>query len=303
MPRWVPYVDRQTGVTPSRHRAMARRGVADPTWRVGGGMFVRRVNSGAAALVAGLLGVGVLGVIVAEPVSYRQSEVVTEVEGTVQERGAHARPPLSVDFRGRDESPAAASPDTTTTTTTAVATTTTTTTTSLPPSTSAPLSLAPIETLPPLPETTVSEAPLSDRVLAAIDYPVTAMLPGWRIEFLGARKGYRGSVFPGERLVQIYVRDEDSLEDIVHVAAHEIGHAVDVEYMSPGDRAQFNVARGRAADYQWWVESGGNDFASGSGDWAECFAAVVAGDHGYQSQLGQPPTPEQAALVRTLARA
>lgn len=283
---------------------------------------MRRLSGTLAAMVVSLLGAGVFGVLLTEPISFHTGAAV-DATGDHQDDGTASEPPASVDFLGGQafagldgvepstgsglvSTPASTTPadpaPTRETTTSAPSPTsrptpapTTVVTTSIPAP--AARSIAP-STAPP---TTVAEMPLDQRVLAAIDYPVLRRLPGWRIEFLSGRAGYRGSTYPGEHLIQIYVRDGDTLDDLVHVTAHEVGHAIDVTYLSPSQRAQFNVARGVSADYRWWVQSGGDDFASGSGDWAECFAAVFAGPAGFQSRVGALPDEGQAALVRALA--
>ena len=63
---------------------------------------------------------------------------------------------------------------------------------------------------------------------------VEDVLPGWRIEFLPSRPGYRGSTFPDRQLIQIYQRSNLTVADYVHVTAHELGHAIDVTLLDGG---------------------------------------------------------------------
>jgi hypothetical protein len=129
-------------------------------------------------------------------------------------------------------------------------------------------------------------------------------LPGWTIQFVGPRPGLRGATFPQARVVQVYVRADESVPDIAHAFAHELGHAVDVTYLDDQDRAAFNVARGRPADFGWWVAPAADDFASGAGDWAECFAwTMTAGRGGFYSRLGPPPSAGVMALIGQLDHA
>jgi len=137
-------------------------------------------------------------------------------------------------------------------------------------------------------------------VLARIAFPWQEVLPGWRIEFLPERKGYRGSTFPKQRLIQVYLRPGLSVDDYVHVTAHELGHAVDVTLLDAADHQRWNEARGRPADADWWVASGADDFSSGAGDWAECFAWWQMPRGRFYSRVGPVPSDAQLALMAAL---
>ena len=142
-----------------------------------------------------------------------------------------------------------------------------------------------------------SPGAVRELVLSQISFPWQERLAGWTIEFLPARKGYRGSTFPREQLIQIYLRDELTVSDYVHVVAHEIGHAIDVTYLDDSDHERWNLARGRDGGSQWWVASGADDFASGAGDWAESFAWSQQPSGKFYSRLGGPPTADQLAVM------
>ena len=144
---------------------------------------------------------------------------------------------------------------------------------------------------------------LVTRAEALVHYDWRSRLAGWRIEFLGPRDGYRGSTFPDLRLVQVYVRPGDTADDVAHVFAHELGHAVDVTRLSAADRERFSEARGRAPDAGWWVTGGSSDFGSGAGDWAESFSwwARRGVGGGWSSTIGPPPDAGQQALIARLA--
>ncbi len=144
-------------------------------------------------------------------------------------------------------------------------------------------------------------AQLDDVVMARISFDWRRLLPGWQIQFVGPRQGYRGSTFPDRRVIQVYVRADASLDEVSHVTAHEMGHAIDVTYFDDEDRGQFNLARGRSVSSPWWVAAGATDFASGAGDWAESFAwSQVGSSGGWFSLLGSPPNVLQMALIADL---
>jgi len=140
------------------------------------------------------------------------------------------------------------------------------------------------------------------QVRARFDW--TRWLPGWRVELLGERRGYKGSTFPEERLVQVYVRPSMTADQIAHVLAHELGHAIDVTYFDDTVRSAIQLARGRRADAPWWVESGATDFASGSGDWAEMFSWWASGGRGrWLSTVGRPPSVSEMVWIEATVRA
>lgn len=148
-----------------------------------------------------------------------------------------------------------------------------------------------------LPESELEHERVRRLVLAQISFPWEERLPGWRIEFLPERKGYRGSTFPADRLIQIYLRSDLTTADYVHVVAHEIGHAIDVTLLDDEDHQLWNLARGREFDADWWVASGADDFSSGAGDWAECFAWSQHPKGRFYSEVGPTPSNEQLEIM------
>ncbi len=139
------------------------------------------------------------------------------------------------------------------------------------------------------------------RALGRIRYDWKARLPGWQVRFLPGRSGLRGSTFPRERVVEVYVRSSQSVSDIAHVVAHELGHAVDVSLLGDDDRAAWLAARGVDPSTPWFPDgSGVTDFATGAGDFAESFAHWQVGDQWY-SRLGAPPDAATTAFLVSLA--
>ncbi len=140
-----------------------------------------------------------------------------------------------------------------------------------------------------------------DRALALVGLDWQRLLPGWTIEFLGPRSSVQGLTYSTQRRIEVFVRSGVTDAQLAHVIAHELGHAVDVSYLAAETRRGVNVARGRAVDFPWWVAPGSTDFASGAGDWAECFAYTLVGpDGGFRSQIGETPTRMEQELIRQL---
>ncbi len=141
----------------------------------------------------------------------------------------------------------------------------------------------------------------SSKALGLLRLDWRGLLPGWQIRFLPGRAGIRGATFPDTSVIEIYVRASDTPNDLAHVIAHELGHAVDVSRFSDADRSAWKAARGIAADVVWFPGgSGSADYWSGAGDWAESFAWWLVGS-GWFSKLGSPPDVGQKALVAALA--
>lgn len=115
--------------------------------------------------------------------------------------------------------------------------------------------------------------------------------------------GTAGSTFPDRQLIQIYQRSNLTVADYVHVTADELGHAVDVTLLDDADHERWNETRGRAADAAWWVASGVDDFSSGAGDWAECFAWSQLPSGRFYSRVGGPPTGDQLAVMADIVAA
>ncbi|MCB1285735.1 MAG: hypothetical protein KDB20_15650 [Microthrixaceae bacterium] len=148
---------------------------------------------------------------------------------------------------------------------------------------------------PTAPTTTLAPRPVGDRVLAAIAFPWQAYLPGWTIEFVGPRRGFRGITYTAERRIEIFVRPDLGFEELVHVTAHELGHALDVTLLDDEQRDWWMHYRGGTES--WWVSDGASDFASGAGDWAECFAWWQTQRGGFFSEVAGPPDVASIQLM------
>jgi len=141
-----------------------------------------------------------------------------------------------------------------------------------------------------------------DRALAAqalglIAYDWQNSLKGWELRFLGARTGYRGMTYPNDRRIEVYLRDGDTAQSLAHVVAHEMGHAVDLTFFTDADRRAWISARKVSQSAPWFVASGGSDFASGCGDFAESFAWWQVGPPAWFGELGSPPTTAQLGIL------
>ncbi len=135
-----------------------------------------------------------------------------------------------------------------------------------------------------------------------VSFPWRERLEGWRVEFLPGRSGFLGSTWPREKLVEVYVRDNQSPESVAHILAHELGHALDVTHNSTDERKRWLRTRGLSEDTLWFIADGKSDFATGAGDFAEAFAAWQTGPAHYRSQLAPVPSPAQIEVLNELVR-
>jgi len=145
-----------------------------------------------------------------------------------------------------------------------------------------------------------SPAERGQLALGSISYPWAERLPEWRIEFLDEQSGLLGLTLVEERRIEIYVRPDQSNDLLVHIVAHEIGHAVDVSLNDGPDRRRWQGARG-IEDEPWWPSDAASDFSTGAGDFAESFAYWQVRSDNYQSKLGPAPSSSQLELMVELA--
>lgn len=112
---------------------------------------------------------------------------------------------------------------------------------------------------------------------ALLPFAVVERLPGWSLTFGPARDDVRGLTTPDAQHIQIFVRPDDDEQQLARVVAHEIGHALDLEWNSPGDRARWREVRGLDQSLPWWPSGTTRDFHVGAGDFAEAFASWQTG--------------------------
>ncbi len=139
------------------------------------------------------------------------------------------------------------------------------------------------------------------RALSQIWYPWQLQLPRWSLRFLPARPGFLGRTLWPDRIIEIYVRPGQLLDEVAFALAHELGHAVDLEHFDPTQRARWRRARQLPADLPWFGASDANDFGTPAGDWAESFAAWQIGVDHFQSQLAPAPDAAHCELLQSLA--
>ncbi|HUP72277.1 MAG TPA: hypothetical protein VM282_04455 [Acidimicrobiales bacterium] len=170
--------------------------------------------------------------------------------------------------------------------------------------TTKPVEVSPSTTIGVAEAEAVAEAVLGDprgaEAMALIAFAWRETLPGWSIAFLPAKAGLRGLTRVDDRRIEIYVRDSDSAASLARVVAHELGHAIDVELNSPGDRERWRAVRGVSPSVRWWPDNAVSDFDTLAGDFAEAFATLLTGSVSL-SRVAPAPGPDALAVLAELA--
>ncbi len=164
----------------------------------------------------------------------------------------------------------------------------------------APLPAATLGT--PLPDPDRAAASPETAGAAALDtipFDWEQLLPGWSIEFAGYHEELLGGTSWQEQHITIWIRPEQSVGQIRHVLAHEIGHALDVTYFDEPIRSRWMARRGFPPGEDWWPRSGENDYASPAGDLAETIATWVNGTDHWAGTAAEP-TDADVTLLRDL---
>jgi hypothetical protein len=134
---------------------------------------------------------------------------------------------------------------------------------------------------------------LGDAALARLAYPWEKI--GYRVEFRPARAGYLGMTFPERRLIEMYVRDDVTVDDLARNVGHELGHAFDFARNSDASRLLYRQIRGIAPTGGWLACRGCTDLSTPAGDFAETFSYfLMDGAFPSRSKLGNgSPSAEQ----------
>lgn len=135
-----------------------------------------------------------------------------------------------------------------------------------------------------------------NEALARVEYDWESL--GYEIRFHPAKSGKLGGTWPDRKEVNIYVRQEQSVPELAHIIAHELGHAVDMEMNTDADRRRYKEIRGINAQ-GWFVCSGCKDLERPVGDFAETFAMWALDDDRHDGEVPGvgKPTPDQLDAI------
>lgn len=166
------------------------------------------------------------------------------------------------------------------------------------PTTTAP---APAPVPVPTVHATTAAATIEQRgaaALALVPFPVERT--GYELIFEDHRDGYLGLTSTVDKTITIYIRSSQSTREIAKVIAHEVGHAVDVEFTTEAERLLYRQVRG-IDGRSWYPDcSGCTDYDSPAGDFAETFAAAMVGDVSFLSTVADEPTALQLQALASI---
>lgn len=133
-------------------------------------------------------------------------------------------------------------------------------------------------------------------VLERIGFDMDRMLPGWTLQWGSDHPVYGGLTHASQRSITIHVDPTWADERLADILMHEIGHAVDLEYLDDSLRLEWMSMRN--IESGWWAGNGLRDFDVGAGDFAEAVASASLGS-GSDSYHGDF-TDDQLDFVRRI---
>ena len=120
-----------------------------------------------------------------------------------------------------------------------------------------------------------SSSQRGELVLERIGFDVDQTLPGWTLEFGADHPIYGGLTHASQQSITIHVDPTWTDERLADILMHEIGHAIDLEYLDDNLRLEWMSMRG--IETGWWTGNGLRDFDVGAGDFAEAVASASLG--------------------------
>lgn len=126
------------------------------------------------------------------------------------------------------------------------------------------------------------------------------LLADWKLQFHHGRPGLLGLTSTQTRSIDIWIRREQSVDNVAKTISHELAHAFDLTYLTPQMRKHWLVARNLPANTPWYPCNMCEDRGTGSGDFAECFGWTLMNLNSkanFHSKLGPPPNQKQRELI------
>ncbi len=155
-----------------------------------------------------------------------------------------------------------------------------------------------VATMSSLAQTNTDIRVAKERTLKRLTYDWQAILPEWETQFNGGRRGHLGNCDSETRVIDIWVRADQTQKMVAKTLVHEFAHAFDYQYMTWEMRREWLSLRGRP-NAKWYPSSRAkNDYDSGAGDFAESVSWTFQGHGTFRGRLGPPPNAKQRALLK-----
>jgi hypothetical protein len=126
-------------------------------------------------------------------------------------------------------------------------------------------------------------------------------LPEWTVRFGPGRGKYFAMTNFETNIIDVWVRDKQTKEEIAGSVVHELSHAFQRKYLTDETKRVWMEKRGIPDSVTWEPPCEKcTDYDYGTGDMAESFIWTLIGVYGgFDSRLGPPPNAEQQAMIRS----
>ena len=138
------------------------------------------------------------------------------------------------------------------------------------------------------------------QALKELNWNWQPIIHNWSVRFHAGRQGYLGLTDIAKQRIDIWIRHDQTPQEVAATLAHEFAHAFDRLYLTPDLRAKWLAARGLSTNTPWYPTCRScSDYRFGAGDFAESVSWTLQGSvMKFRSRLGPPPNISQQALIQ-----
>ncbi len=138
------------------------------------------------------------------------------------------------------------------------------------------------------------------QALKEVNWNWQPIINNWKVRFHAGRQGYLGLTDLTEQSIDIWIRQEQTPQEVAATFVHEFAHAFDRLFLTPNLRVKWLAARGLSTKTPWYPPCRAcSDYRFGAGDFAESVSWTLQGSvMKFRSRLGPPPNISQQALIQ-----
>jgi hypothetical protein len=143
-------------------------------------------------------------------------------------------------------------------------------------------------------------ANVGQKALKVIEWDWQSRLPDWTIRFGGKRSGFLAMSNSDIRVIDVWIRKDQTLKEIASIIVHEASHAYEKRYFTDEMRKTWMKIRSMPVKTQWSPSCIlCSDYKYGVGDLAESISwTLLSPETGFKSKLGPPPNKAQQTVIR-----
>jgi len=137
------------------------------------------------------------------------------------------------------------------------------------------------------------------QALKEVNWNWQPIIHDWSVKFHPGRQGYLGVTDMKKQCIDIWIRQDQTPQEVAATLVHEFAHAFDHLYLTPDLRAKWLAVRGLSTNTPWYPSCRDcSDYRFGAGDFAESVSWTLQGSvMKFSSRLGPPPNISQQALI------